>query len=544
MLKSKSKRMLAAFLAGIILVSGIPVFPNDNIKGTAIQAEAAKKKNGWSGSYYYKNGEKVKGFKKIGKYYYYFDSKGKAYHKGWKMIKGQKYYFGKNKRAYVGVKKIGRKYYLFDSKGRRTGTGLRTYKGKKYYVKSGVIKTGLVTYKGKKYYSTRQGLKSGWVKIKGKQYYFDKKSKAMVKNKWIGDKYLGPKGYVTKTKKPSKPDNGSNNNGSGTTTNPMPESFNLQDGFGTYQFSYPSNSVPGINFKWNNGAVPDGIYTVNGTKLEFSYGYARIPDSWQTIETDATGKIRCRLIDGTYLKNTGIYKDGIYYFFGPDGYGYTGTLEGYFQKYNAIAYGLTPSQREVEKTLGWGYSEEIYVNGKWVDPENQKEYGDALVTIFPYMKTFREQYVSKCTTDLAKVLATTRYLCDQGFTYTQIVQGRGNFWSTKKGMCAQYAMITYELCCVAGIPVVAGANKEGSHAWNQVQIDRKWYHFDNTATVPGDTSDYFIQGLGIMNTPIDVVWAGGESHATNVDRTYDSLRFNVLTGIEQISGERIPGWGL
>ena len=47
-----------------------------------------------------------------------------------------------------------------------------------------------------------------------------------------------------------------------------------------------------------------------------------------------------------------------------------------------------------------------------------------------------------------------------------------------------------------------------------------------------------------MNTPIDVVWAGGESHATNVDRTYDSLRFNVLTGIEQISGERIPGWGL
>lgn len=485
MMERKSKPAFAIFLAAIILASSIPAKP-----------EAAKREKGWSGNSYYKNGKKAKGLKKIGKYYYYFDAKGNAYKKGWITIKGKRYYFGKNKRAYVGVKKIGKKYYLFDTKGRRAGTGIKTYKGKEYYVRSGVIKTGLVTYKGKKYYSTRQGLKFGWVKIRGKQYYFNKNTKAMAKNRWIGGQYVGSKGYVTKTKKPSSPNPNHNDSQAGCQ---HPESFDLQDGLGTYEFACGEGDNPSIWFKWSDGHIPDGTYTVNGTLIEFSHGYGEIPESWYTIETDSAGRRRCRLIDGTYMENCGIFQNGGYYFFDKDGYGLTGDLGsgGVFS-----IGGKLPDK----DNIGYSYHNEFYVNGK-------------------------------------KVLATTRYLYDLGFTYTQVIQSRKQFWEKKTGMCAQYAAVTYELCCVAGIPVVAVESNTQNHAWNQVCIDGIWYHYDNTSDPEGIFTEPWISRIG-YHWNVEEVWAGGSEHTTDVDAPYANMQFNILTGKERLSGTPIPGWGI
>lgn len=39
----------------------------------------------------------------------------------------------------------------------------------------------------------------GWNVVNGREYHFDKLTGAMTKNKWIGNRYVGENGYVTKT---------------------------------------------------------------------------------------------------------------------------------------------------------------------------------------------------------------------------------------------------------------------------------------------------------------------------------------------------------
>ena len=87
----KKTRIWIAVLAGImVLTSAASVF-------------AAEAKNGWSGNYYYVNGAKVTGFKKIGGKGYVFDSKGKLV---------------KDRYAYrLKVKKNSYKYYNITKKG-------------------------------------------------------------------------------------------------------------------------------------------------------------------------------------------------------------------------------------------------------------------------------------------------------------------------------------------------------------------------------------------------------------------------------------------
>ncbi|MGI6212134.1 MAG: L,D-transpeptidase family protein [Anaerovoracaceae bacterium] len=71
-----------------------------------------------SGYYYAVSGGKLvkNSFRKIGKYHYYFGSKGRAY-TGWHHVHGIKRYFGKSGKMYTGTKRIGKRYYRFYSNG-------------------------------------------------------------------------------------------------------------------------------------------------------------------------------------------------------------------------------------------------------------------------------------------------------------------------------------------------------------------------------------------------------------------------------------------
>lgn len=193
--------------------AGLAVLTAVCILSVGMTAGAAKnkfvKKSGKT-YYYDSKGRKASGLKKIKGKTYFFGKNGVRFQKGWKTVKGKKYYFSKkNGAAYTGFKKIDGKGCLFAKNGKRYGSGLITYDGKVYWIKGGSVQYGWKNLKGNRYYfSEADGAAvTGWQKLDGKEYYFNDRG-AVQKNQWIGDRYVGSKGYVTKEKSEStgKPD--------------------------------------------------------------------------------------------------------------------------------------------------------------------------------------------------------------------------------------------------------------------------------------------------------------------------------------------------
>ena len=133
---------------------------------------------------------KVLGWKKIGKYYHFFDMTYGNLKTGFLKTGGYTYYLNpKNNgaRAY-GWRTIGGRKYYFGTGGRMK-TGLFTYNGKKYYAdKNGAQKTGLITTGGARYYfDPKTGAAvTGWQTIGKTKYYFDSTGK-MVKKGFSSD---------------------------------------------------------------------------------------------------------------------------------------------------------------------------------------------------------------------------------------------------------------------------------------------------------------------------------------------------------------------
>lgn len=164
-------------------------------------------------TYYYQNGKKVTGLKKINGSLYYFSKKGVMKTKGFQKVKGKKYYFGKDGKAYTGLQKVGKKTYYFNEKGvmqyglqkvsgsyyyfsKLTGTmqtkKFQTVGKKKYYFgANGKACTGLKTINKQLYYFDKKGVvQKGWQTIGGSQYYFDTDGRAYKNTtRKIGDIY-------------------------------------------------------------------------------------------------------------------------------------------------------------------------------------------------------------------------------------------------------------------------------------------------------------------------------------------------------------------
>ena len=160
----------------------------------------------------------VTGWKKIGKYTYYFDKNGYA-QTGWKLIENKWYFFDVKGRMltkrwvdgfYLGSKgyvtkaasssntdstssgsadtsvkngwvKRNGKWYYYDYRGKKV-KGWLTIQDKTYYLdpSTGARKTGVVKIDKKYYYfNTKTGLQeTGWKTYKKNRYYFSKKTKA------------------------------------------------------------------------------------------------------------------------------------------------------------------------------------------------------------------------------------------------------------------------------------------------------------------------------------------------------------------------------
>ena len=86
------KKLHILFLCLALIITAVPV------TSVSVSAETTKSYTGWKTSggkkYYYKNGKRLTGFRKIGKWYYCFDSSG-AMRTGWVRVSNKFRYFGK-----------------------------------------------------------------------------------------------------------------------------------------------------------------------------------------------------------------------------------------------------------------------------------------------------------------------------------------------------------------------------------------------------------------------------------------------------------------
>ena len=86
------KKLHILFLCLALILTTIPVTPVSVSAKTTASSYTGWKTSG-SKKYYYKNGKRLTGFRKIGKWYYYFDSSG-AMRTGWVRVNNKFRYFG------------------------------------------------------------------------------------------------------------------------------------------------------------------------------------------------------------------------------------------------------------------------------------------------------------------------------------------------------------------------------------------------------------------------------------------------------------------
>ena len=146
-------------------------------------SKGSSSKNGWETDskgkkYYYENGKKVTGEKKISGYWYLFKESTGEMVTGWYSFPNKKVYYDSNGRMAKGERKISGYWYMFEES-------------------TGEMVTGWYSFPNKKvYYDSNGRMVKGQKTINGKTYYFDQATGAMVKNEFVGNKYYGSDGAL------------------------------------------------------------------------------------------------------------------------------------------------------------------------------------------------------------------------------------------------------------------------------------------------------------------------------------------------------------
>ena len=137
--------------------------------------------DGWMKEYghwfYYENGQRTLGWKKIQGVWYYLDPTTGEMKTGWQKISGKWYYLASSGAMQTGWQKINGKWYYLNS--------------------SGVMQTGWQKINQVWYYFNAGGdMVTGWMTINKKTYYF-KGNGAMAANEWCGGWWLNADGTWT-----------------------------------------------------------------------------------------------------------------------------------------------------------------------------------------------------------------------------------------------------------------------------------------------------------------------------------------------------------
>ena len=147
--------------------------------------------------YYYENGQKVIGEKKINGKWYYFDKKG-IMKTGWHSFTNKKVYYGTDGVMVKGEKKINGKWYFFEHLTGAMKTGWHSFTNKKvYYGTDGVMVKGEKKINGKWYFFEHLtgAMKTGWHSFTNKKVYYGNdgvmvKGEKKINGKWYYFEYL------------------------------------------------------------------------------------------------------------------------------------------------------------------------------------------------------------------------------------------------------------------------------------------------------------------------------------------------------------------
>ena len=147
--------------------------------------------------YYYENGQKVIGEKKINGKWYYFDKKG-IMKTGWHSFTNKKVYYGSDGVMVKGEKKIKGKWYFFEYLTGAMKTGWHSFTNKKvYYGTDGVMVKGEKKINGKWYFFEHLtgAMKTGWHSFTNKKVYYGNdgvmvKGEKKINGKWYYFEYL------------------------------------------------------------------------------------------------------------------------------------------------------------------------------------------------------------------------------------------------------------------------------------------------------------------------------------------------------------------
>ena len=291
---------------------------------TGIAKYLGLSKGYWDGDedgnkYYYENGKKVYGGKKIGEYWYYFDkTTGIMLEGSWRESEtGSRYYYDENGRMCIGSKKIDGHFYCFSAlngamhKGWWTSSSGATY----YYDENGWMVFGPQKINGNDYYfNTSNGkMYTGWMsggaeeiyyydtdgcktygskKIDGHYYNFSSDSGAMHKGWWTSNSgytyYYDENGWMTFGSK--KIDghyyNFSNANGI------MHKGWWTSNSGYTYYYdengwmTFGSKKIDGhyYNFKNTNGIMYKGWWTSESGNTYYYDENGWMTFGWKTID--------------------------------------------------------------------------------------------------------------------------------------------------------------------------------------------------------------------------------------------------------------------
>lgn len=308
----------------------------------------------------------------------------------WKTTSAGTMYTQTASPGYVtGLKKIGDYYYYFNSKGIMQ-TGLQTISKKLYYFnEKGIMQKGWIRTTDKTYYADSDGVLavSKWV---GNYYFKEDGSMATntwVEGKWVGadGKYTGVKnnvGWITDNGKTYYYDSNSNLvkgwlNLSGKTYYLHPTTGVLQKGWikvgGNTYYAGPSKGVIlkkyWVNGKYlkSNGVMATGMTTVGKKTYYFNSngvrqkGWIQYNDNYYYFNSKGVMQ-KSKWIDSKYYVNsngvraTGFTKIGKYtYFFSAKGIKQTGWVTTGGQKYWLNKNGVLQTKR-------WLWSKKYYAS--------------------------------------------------------------------------------------------------------------------------------------------------------------------------------------
>lgn len=153
-----------------------------------------------------------------------------------------------------------------------------------------------------------------------------------------------------------------------------------------------------------------------------------------------------------------------------------------------------------KKRLSDFTAKDLFINGDCPnipDTMAEKAYGQLVLKAYPEIfQPFADQ-ISRCTTDLGKMIAVSEFIHDQGYIYQvsagdhiRHFQDNLNFILGKQpyAQCIDVSFKTAVLCLIAGLPVETVQSNHADHAWNQVKLNGKWYQFDNVGLNYGFTT--------------------------------------------------------